>query len=108
MEHDDDVKRLPGDAESEHVVPTKFEPEATTAVPARPDAGLKVRNGSTITVNWRVTVSGASVSTITLYVPAAALVATVNPAVNVPAEIAHDGELRRPDGVDERVHSVPA
>jgi hypothetical protein len=68
MEHDDDVKRPPGDAESEHVVPTKFEPEAETAVPARPDEGLKANVGpGGVTVNVAVLVSAATlVVTVTV------------------------------------------
>ena len=68
MEHDDDVKRPDGEDDRLHVVPTKFEPETETAVPARPDAGLKVRVGpGEVTANVAVLVSAATfVVTVTI------------------------------------------
>jgi hypothetical protein len=33
--------------------------------------------------------------------------ATVKPPLNVPPEIVHDAEVKRPDGEADRVHVVP-
>jgi hypothetical protein len=81
-----------------------------TAVPGKPDPGLKRRVGPTagaVTVN---VVDADSVATfvvaVTVYVPDAPE-ATVKPPLNAPAEMEHDDELKRPDGDDDREHVVP-
>ena len=92
-----------------HVVPAKFDPEAVTAVPEAPCVGLKV---SVVAVTTKVAVADESLATFvvadTVYVPDAPE-ATEKLPVNVPDEIEHVGELKRPDGVETRaVHVLPA
>jgi hypothetical protein len=79
-----------------------------TAVPGKPDAGLKSRVGPTagaVTVNVAVADSdGTFVVAVTVYVPDAPD-ATVKPPLNEPAEIEHDDEVKRPG--DDSEHDVP-
>jgi hypothetical protein len=103
------VKSPDGEDERVHVVPAKFNPEAVTAVPEEPWVGLKV---SVVAVTVKVAVAEESLATFvvadTVYVPEEPD-ATVKLPVNVPDEIEHVGELRRPDGVDTRaLHVLPA
>lgn len=78
-------------------------------VPTTLDAGVRVKVGVGI-VNCAMFVSlGAFVVTVTVYPLADAPVAIVKLPVKVPPEIEHVGvEEKRPDGVEDRLHVVPA
>jgi hypothetical protein len=109
IEHVCEVKRPTGVTSRVHVLPTKFEPEALTGVPTRPDVGVTAKVNEPVRVNGAVSVSPAFVLIVTVYPPRGAAETTMKPPLNVPLKIEHEYETNRPDGEDERmVHAVPA
>jgi hypothetical protein len=109
IEHVGEVKRPTGVTLKVHVLPTKFEPEALTIVPMRPDVGVRAKVNEPVRVNGAVSVSPAFVLIVTVYPPRGAAEATRKPPLNVPLEIEHEYETNRPDGEAESVvHAVPA
>jgi hypothetical protein len=94
IEHDDEVKRPPGDAARRHVVPAKFEPEAMTPCPTGPKIGLKVKFDVSGTLNDALPVSPVVPVTVTVYGPLAPD-ATVNDPDRAPPATVHSGfEMR--------------
>jgi hypothetical protein len=109
IEHVCEVKRPTGVTSRVHVLPTKFEPEALTEVPMRPDVGVRTKINKPVRMNGAVSVSPAFVLIVTVYPPRGAAEATMKPPLNVPLKIEHEYETNRPDGEDESVvHAVPA
>jgi len=58
-------KRPDGVTSNVHDVPAKFEPEAVTAVPTAPEAGVRLKIRGPITAKGAVSVSPAFVLTVT-------------------------------------------
>jgi len=66
IEHVCEVNRPDGVTVKVHVMPAKFEPEATTGVPTMPDAGVKMKVRGAVTVKDADFVSATSVVTFTV------------------------------------------
>jgi hypothetical protein len=99
-EHDDDVKRPPGLDVIWQVVPTKFVPEAETAVPKAPKTGSRVNVAAPGAVKDACPVSPVVPVTSTVYGPLAPD-ATTNDPDSVPPDTVQSGPEMRPLGVEE-------
>ena len=94
---DDEVKSPPGEEDSRHEVPAKFEPEAVTVVPTGPEFGLNVKVRTPEALNVTVPASPDVPVTLTEYDPLAPD-ATLNDPDTTPPDTVQTGFEIRPDG----------
>mgnify|MGYP001139469043 CR=1 FL=1 len=89
------------------MVPAKFEPEATTTVPAGPEGGFSVKLGGAGTLNDAMPMSPVVPVTVTEYVPLASGATVNDPDTTPPATVQTGLDMRGgEEGDDEIVQPV--